>query len=417
MPDPRRPGAVIVTSTRTDLLENTSRQRARKGPVYVFNPSGLGNLPSTITFSPLTGCEDPTVASIRAGDMLSATARNPGDEQRHWLSLARSALASLMHAAALNEGSMWDVRAWVADPEQAAPLVMRILSRSPQRVFDADAAQFFSRTDRGRSSVCATIQPALEWLTDPKAEPATRSGGFDVARFLAERGTLHLLGAEDALLAPVVTALTGHIAREARRIASTMPKGRLDPPLTLALDEAALICPIPLDMWTADMGGRNITIHIRAQSKAQLAQRWGDNGARAIFNNAATIIVFGGTRDVNELADYSALIGDIPGSRERILSAAQIAQLPFGHAVLIRRGMAPVVGRTLMVWHRGRLRRRLEPVTQVCVALQSRIARRIRRPAPVVVTRKPIAALPAGRPRPEVDALLLTTTGQTGERT
>ena len=60
--------------------------------------------------------------------------------------------------------------------------------------------------------------------------------------------------------APLVTALTGHIAREARRIAATRPGGRLDPPLTLALDEAALICPIPLDNWTADMGGRNVTI-------------------------------------------------------------------------------------------------------------------------------------------------------------
>jgi type IV secretion system protein VirD4 len=33
------------------------------------------------------------------------------------------------------------------------------------------------------------------------------------------------------------------------------------------LDEAALICPVPLDKWTADMGGRNITIHIAAQSR------------------------------------------------------------------------------------------------------------------------------------------------------
>ncbi len=80
-------------------------------------------------------------------------------------------------------------------------------------------------------------------------------GGFDVAALLEQRGTVYMLGAEDAQVGPLVTALTGHIAREARSIAGRQPGGRLDPPLTLALDEAALICPVPLDNWTADMGG------------------------------------------------------------------------------------------------------------------------------------------------------------------
>src|SRR5947209_9013927 len=46
-------------------------------------------------------------------------------------------------------------------------------------------------------------------------------------------------------------------------------EGRLDRPLTMVLDEAAAICPLPLDNWTADIGGRNVTNHISAQSRAQ----------------------------------------------------------------------------------------------------------------------------------------------------
>lgn len=38
--------------------------------------------------------------------------------------------------------------------------------------------------------------------------------------------------------------------------------GRLDPPLLLALDEAALICPVPLERWTADAGGRGIPLSL-----------------------------------------------------------------------------------------------------------------------------------------------------------
>jgi type IV secretion system protein VirD4 len=363
------PGAVIATSTRTDLLTTTGPLRRRLGPVQVFNPSGLGGLPSTITFDPLAGCEDPTVATSRATDLLSGvSAPGAGGDREFWAGQARRVLAALMHAAALGGATMRDVLAWVADPDTAATDVQRCLRRSPEPAFESDAQQFLGTNDRTRSSICATIMPALGWLTDSTAAASATGGSFDVQQLLDTRGTVYMLGAEDGVVAPLVTALTGHIAREARRIAGTMPGGRLDPPLTLALDEAALICPIPLDNWTADMGGRNVTIHIAAQSRAQLRQRWGDTGAAAILNNVATLMIFGGSRDPDDLGAYSTLTGDrdekvdtfdVDGDRQShttrrvpVLSAGQIAQLPFRRVVIIRRGMAPAVGRVQMVWKR-----------------------------------------------------------------
>ena len=59
------PGAVIATSTRTDLIELTGPVRSLRGPVHVFNPSGVGGLESTITFDPLSGCERPATAATR----------------------------------------------------------------------------------------------------------------------------------------------------------------------------------------------------------------------------------------------------------------------------------------------------------------------------------------------------------------
>jgi hypothetical protein len=116
------------------------------------------------------------------------------------------------------------------------------------------------------------------------------------------------------------------------------------------------------------MGGRNITIHIAAQSRAQLRQRWGDTGAAAILNNAATLMLFGGGKDTDDLTSYSTLTGDrwqtLPADhsgadrvapslqRVQVLSAAQIAQLPFRRVLVIRRGMAPAVGRVQVVWQR-----------------------------------------------------------------
>jgi type IV secretion system protein VirD4 len=107
-----------------------------------------------------------------------------------------------------------------------------------------------------------------------------------------------------------------------------------------------LICPVPLDQWTADMGGRNITIHIAVQSWAQLKQKYGDPGAASIINNTATLLVYGGTRDPDDLAAYVTLVGErdedvrtwdheqrvatTTTRRVPVLTAAQIAQLPFG---------------------------------------------------------------------------------------
>jgi type IV secretory pathway TraG/TraD family ATPase VirD4 len=244
--------------------------------------------------------------------------------------------------------------------------------------------------------------PALGWLSDSTAAQAATGHGFHVETLLRTRATVYMLGADDGRVAPLVTALTGHIAREARDFAAHCDGGRLDPPLTLALDEAALICPIPLDNWTADMGGRGVTIHIATQSRAQLRQRWGDTGAAAILNNAGTLLLYGGTRDPDDLAAYSALTGeryeelptwDEDGDlrstglhRVPVLSPAQIAQLPAGKVIVIRRGMPPAIGRVQMAWKRadvravGRAQRRDERLLGIWVhwdRLVDRVAKRL----------------------------------------
>ncbi|OZM72660.1 type IV secretion system protein VirD4 [Amycolatopsis antarctica] len=361
------PGAVIATSTRTDLITLTAKLRERRGPVYVFNPSGMGQLPSSIQFNPLAGCDNAVTATHRGADLLPA---DGGDADReHWVSQARRVLAALLHAAALGELEMREVQGWLAEPEASADEVLRLLRRSPEPAFVQTAKQFLDTNDRTRSSITTTIMPALAWLADPNATAAATGGTFDVGRLLDERGTVYMLGAEEGHVAPLVAALTAHIAREARRIAGGCVDGRLDPALTLVLDEAALVCPIPLDVWTADMGGRNVTIHIGAQSRAQLRKRWGDTGCGEIMTNSATVLVLAGSRDADDLRAYSLLTGErdedtnsfdadgrVTGWSPRsvpVLSPGQIAQLPALRAVIIRRGMPVAIGKLQMAWKRA----------------------------------------------------------------
>jgi type IV secretory pathway TraG/TraD family ATPase VirD4 len=368
------PGAVLVTSTRTDLHELTAALRSRRGPVFVFNAVGLGGLASTITFDPLTGCTEPVTAAERATDLLAAvSAPGGGGEREFWSAQARRVLAALLHAAALGGLGMREVLGWVADPQGAQREVNSLMRRSTEPAYAQDAAQFLTTNDRTQTSITSTIMPALGWLASPAAATAATPGaGFDVAELLRTRATVYLLGAEETHAAPLVTALTGHIAREARRIAAHHPAGRLDPPLTLALDEAALISPVPLDSWTADMGGRGVTILAAFQSRAQLIARWGQTGAAIILNNTAAVMVFGGTKDRDDLDYWATLAGDRDepvcsfdehGRRISrtvrkvpVLAAAQLANLPAGRVVVFRRGMAPVIGRVRPAWRRRDVR-------------------------------------------------------------
>jgi hypothetical protein len=371
------PGAAVVTSTRTDLLELCARIRQKhRGPVFVFNPVGLGGLCSTISFDPLTGCTDPVTAMERATDMVSATSRATSGDAERWDAQARRVLAALLHAAALGGGSMRDVLGWVADNDRAAREVPALLRRSQVETFDKAAEQFVTTNDRTRTSITNSIMPALGWLNHPSAAAAASGRGFDVEELLEAKATVFLLGAEEADTGPLVCALTGHIAREARRLAVQKPSGRLDPPLLLALDEAALISPVPLENWTADMGGRGVTIIAPFQSRAQLLARYGEHKTATILNNTGSVLLFGGTRDQADLHFWSTLAGerdervtttDLHGRvasrtvrKVPVLAPAQIANLPAGKVVVYRRGIAPVIGRARMAWTRPDVRAQLQ---------------------------------------------------------
>ncbi|MEU8226163.1 type IV secretory system conjugative DNA transfer family protein [Kribbella sp. NPDC048915] len=396
------PGAVIATSTKTDILDVTRAQRAKRGPVWVFDPDGLTGDGSTITFDPLKGCTDAGVVMDRASDLLDGVGAK-SDDAEHWLNLARQALTALMHAAALGSYTMADVQRWIAHPDdQAKNDVLWELRVANAAGFEQQAMQFFTNNERTRSSISTTIMPALSWLSVPTAAAAAAPGGvpFDVERLLAETGTVYLLGAEDRKTAPLVTALTAHIARHAKALAVRTPGRRLDPQLTMVLDEAALICLIPLDRWTGDFGSRGITLHISAQSRAQLRDRFGEAATGALMTNVTTKVVLAGTSDGDDLQFWSTLCGErleqvatrdrttggvsISDRRVPVLTPGQVAQLRAGQALIITRGMPPAIGRVRMAWNRRDLRmerfhnhRTVQWVTRHLAALENRVGDRM----------------------------------------
>ena len=392
------PGALLVTTSRTDLLNATRDVRAAKGRVEVFNPTGLGDLESTVRWSPLAGCVDYATAMRRAADLIPLSGTST--DAARWDEQARSLLTTLLHAAALKGGTMRTVLGWISPADAIArDDILGALRRSGAGDRDATGAtsatvramvdqirSLYGTNDRTLTSITTTLLPHLRWVNDPTIAAVADANLhdpqlLDVAAFVAGgRDSLYLIG-RDGGAHTLIGALTAEVAHQVRMHAERCG-GRLTPPMTALLDEAALTCgPIPLHDWTADMGGRNFTLHIAVQSLAQLREVWGPDRAGAILGNTTALLVFGGIKSADDLHDLSTLCGtrlvavDTDDNRPLpVFTPAEISTLPAGRALVLRNGMRPIVGRAPMVWDR-------EPsaLTRAIRALLTLIVRAARR--------------------------------------
>lgn len=379
------PGAVVATSTKVDIVSHTIALRdTGSRSVHIFNPEGLGDgsMRSTLRWNPVAGCEQPGQAIMRAGYLLSGSPQisRIGEHSGFWESQAVRVLSRYLHAAALADRTMLDLLAWVSNRDQYGPHVLGLLDHSPAgSSWREDFRGYLETNDDTSTSIYTTMTSALGWLNDPEVASLTSAAPgeqFDVRRFIADRGTLYLLGSDrpHGTVAPLFTCLTAHIFETAKVIASRQPGGRLDPYLTLVLDEAPLICPVPLDRWTADAGGRGIPIHIAAQSRTQLFSKWGEFDARTMWSNAAVKLIFGGIDDERELQAFAELCGYVDEDTEStsesptgsgtttsvrrvpVMPPERIRGLRQWRVLMIRRGMAPTIGRIVPVWTRRDVR-------------------------------------------------------------
>jgi type IV secretory pathway TraG/TraD family ATPase VirD4 len=167
--------------------------------------------------------------------------------------------------------------------------------------------------DTTRASLWTTAQTAIAPLLAPAARDTFMPGpgsATDLAAFLRAGGTCYLLADERraSVLAPVMSAFADDLIETAKSVADTLPGGRLDPPLMLALDEVANIVPLPqLPALMSFAGGTGIFITAVLQSMAQARSRWGRDAAAMLFSASTVKLILGGLagddlREISELA-------------------------------------------------------------------------------------------------------------------
>lgn len=367
-------GPALITSTRSDLLDATTSTRLAAGPVYLFDPMGLVDdaQGAMRVGMPLErGCEDPSTARRRAQTLVGASNVGKGvTDGSHWRSSAEEVLALQLHAAALGGYTMRDVRLWSTRPDHPDPL--RVLQNSPQAAptWPEMYRAFTLLDDKERSGVWSSLRRALAPLADPKILQWCVAGGsqpaFDVDRFFDEKNaTLHVVGprSDHDSLAPILSCLIDTVVLTAQYRSHRTPGRRLDPPLGVFLDECAHIARLPqLPQLTGDSSGSGIVLFMGFHSASQLRAIWGDAGMRTIRNNSTAMIVFGGGKDHDDTEELARLCGEreetvrsitIDGDghksetevtrRVPVLSASDIRELPQWQALVLYRGLKPMI--------------------------------------------------------------------------
>ncbi|WP_051388795.1 type IV secretory system conjugative DNA transfer family protein [Arthrobacter sp. 35W] len=369
------PGAVVTTSTRADNLVVTMRARSSGGrPVTVFDPQGMSGLPTTLRWSPIRGCQDPDIATRRAL-VITADTEMKG-ENAAWQKRSVIVLQCLLHAAALSGEGVTAFRRWSSSPVLAKE-ALEVLGRPEAAMgWQADLMGIIEDDPRNTSNSWIGVTAAVAPLSSPKVLAALNPRGeaeeFDPKQFIRQRGTLYLIGtrAGAAAAGPYLSALIDDIDYAAREMAFVAPGGRLDPPLSLILDEIANLSPWPgLPVVLSDGGGIGISTIVVLQSLSQARSGWSIDEAATIWDAAIIKVIFGGGSDERDLRSLAGLIGERnltintrswssqgrqDGEQIRetpVIPLHEIRRLPAGTAIMLGRRSRPIL-LDLREWHK-----------------------------------------------------------------
>ncbi|MFJ4972324.1 type VI secretion protein [Streptomyces sp. NPDC088755] len=271
--------ALVVTSDPTVWAE-TKDARAKLGPVLVYDPGHLCDTPARLHWPPTTGCEHPDVAAVRAAALL-APVRPHARIDAAVADTAQTLLQCWLHAAAVDGRPFRQVARWASGAAAHEPV--RLLRTHPKAVSGLaglleSALTAYPERRQVAQELNVRAFSALSSVHIREACTANRSDAAALESFGHEGGTLYLVGEpiEDPRTRPgampLLTALASHVVEHGRRMAARSSDGRLDPPMTLVLDDVAAVAPLPELLAKGQDLGLPAVVLLRSQEQGRA--RW-----------------------------------------------------------------------------------------------------------------------------------------------
>ncbi|AXE86951.1 TraM recognition domain-containing protein [Streptomyces sp. Go-475] len=274
--------ALVVTSNPTLWLE-TKDARGKLGPTHLYDPTHLCDTPSRLHWSPTTGCEDRETATARATALLTPV-RPTAKLDQAVTDTATTLLRSYLHAAAIDGRTIRHVHRWSQGTQiQDAVRILRTNPKAaPGSAGEIEGALTAHPERRDMAQQLTTrALAALSTVNIRNACTPHRSDALALDSFVHEGGTLYVVGEsiEDPRTSPgampFLTALVSSVVERGRRMAERSSSGRLDPPLTLVLDDVAAVAPLPqLPELLATGADRGMPTLALLRSREQGRARW-----------------------------------------------------------------------------------------------------------------------------------------------
>ncbi|WP_030673310.1 type IV secretory system conjugative DNA transfer family protein [Streptomyces cellulosae] len=276
-------GPALVLTSNPALWLDTKDARAKLGPVHVYDPTHLCDTPARLHWSPTTGCESKQTAAARATALL-APIRPTAKIDQAVTDVAETLLRSYLHAAAIDGRTVRHVHRW----SQGAQIqdAVRTLRTNPKAApgsageLEAALTAHPERRDIAQE-LAARALAALSTVNIREACTPNRTDALALDSFVDEGGTLYVVGEsiEDPRTnpgaMPLLTALTSSVVERGRHMAERSSSGRLDPPLTLVLDDVAAVAPLPqLPELLATGADRGMPTLALLRSREQARTRW-----------------------------------------------------------------------------------------------------------------------------------------------
>ncbi|GAA2066199.1 hypothetical protein GCM10009801_12330 [Streptomyces albiaxialis] len=367
----RAQGPVLLTSNKSDVYAVTRAERESAGTVWTFDPQGIAHTPRAMWWDILSDCHTIEGARRLAGHFV-ASVNDDQSKKDFWISAGQNTLTSLFLAAARNGASVTDMLAWLADPADRTPV--DLLRDAGMHAM----AEQLQGTVRGavetRDGIFETARQCVACLLDPEivkwVTPDPRLPEFRPHEHALGTDTLYLLSKDGGGSAAGVIAGLADATMRAGVIAAERMGGRLDPPMTAVLDEAANVCRISdLPDLYSHFGSRGINVVTLLQSYRQGQRVWGDAGMDAMWSAATVKLLGAGLDDADFVEKVSKLVGNrdvrTPSyskskdgtSRsysyrlDPVLPADRIRALPKGTALLLATGVRPALIR-LRPWYK-----------------------------------------------------------------
>ncbi|MFJ2234238.1 TraM recognition domain-containing protein [Streptomyces sp. NPDC087859] len=276
-------GAILIVTSNPAVWSDTKDARTKLGPVHLYDPAHLCDTPARLHWSPTTGCEEKQTATARAHALL-APVRPTAKIDQAVADVAETLLRSCLHAAAIDGRTIRHVHRW-SQGTQIQDAV-RILRTNPKAApgaageLEAALTAYPERRDIAQELTGRALS-ALFTVNIREACTPNRTDALALDSFVDEGGTLYVVGEsiEDPRTnpgaMPLLTALVSSVVERGRRMAERSSSGRLDPPLTLVLDDVAAVAPLPqLPELLATGADRGLPTLALLRSREQARARW-----------------------------------------------------------------------------------------------------------------------------------------------